>query len=240
MLSHEAVTIVGAVQGLAKSPQVLGGVLALLGQLHDLRVVGLRELHAFGVEKVLADEESTGSWRNGAPQVLPADHELSAWGSIPPRAPAISLPSASRRGARPCSAAAPELHLRKVGRVAGLDGGDELLLPVTEGGPVQLDLDLPLGAPGLDLLGQDVVAGGDEALEEPDAELRPALGLAIERSTCRPAAVPPVTTAARRRNSRRAMRPASSASAALRSRGSVMLASLAQGPAGRWVDLPRV
>ena len=41
-----------------------------------------------------------------------------------------------------------------------------------------------------------------------------AWALAIERRTPRPAAVPPVTTAARRRNSRRAIWPASSCSAA--------------------------
>ena len=52
-----------------------------------------------------------------------------------------------------------------------------------------------------------------------------AWALAIERSTSRPAAVPPVTMAARRRNSRRAITPPSSFSARLRRRASVMVAS---------------
>src|SRR5262249_46251723 len=48
---------------------------------------------------------------------------------------------------------------------------DELLLAVAEGGPVEFHLHLPLRRPGLHLLLEDVVARGDEALEEPHAKL---------------------------------------------------------------------
>src|SRR5262249_39124442 len=63
------------------------------------------------------------------------------------------------------------------GRVPGLDGGDELLLAVAEGGPVHLDLDVLVLRPGLDVLGDDVVGRGHEALEQPDAQLGLRLGV---------------------------------------------------------------
>src|SRR5439155_26604030 len=53
-----------------------------------------------------------------------------------------------------------------------LDGRHELLLAVSERRPVELDVDLALLGPRLDVLGQDLVAVGHEALEEPDAEPR--------------------------------------------------------------------
>ena len=67
------------------------------------------------------------------------------------------------------------VHLGHVGRVARLDRGDELLLTVAEGGPVELHLYLPLRRPALNLLGQNIVAGGDIAFEEPYPQLGRAL-----------------------------------------------------------------
>src|SRR5207244_8524517 len=68
------------------------------------------------------------------------------------------------------------VHLRHVGWVARLDGRHEFLLAVAEGRPVHVDLHLPLGRPAFDLLGEDVVAGSDVALEQPHPELGRALG----------------------------------------------------------------
>src|SRR5262249_9019144 len=56
-----------------------------------------------------------------------------------------------------------------------LDRRDELLLAVAERGPIHVDLHLALRGPLLHLLREDVVTGRNEALEEPDAELRPRL-----------------------------------------------------------------
>src|SRR5882724_1382458 len=82
----------------------------------------------------------------------------------------------SAKGSRPPRGAIAHrplvVHLRDVGRVAGLDGGHELLLAIAERRPVELDLDLALLRPVLDLPRQDVVAGRDVALEEPHAQLR--------------------------------------------------------------------
>src|SRR4030095_14485644 len=61
--------------------------------------------------------------------------------------------------------------------LARLDGRDELLLAIAEGRPVHLDLDVLVLRPRLDLLGDHVVARGDEALEEPE----PQLGLGLRR-----------------------------------------------------------
>src|SRR5690606_11465681 len=60
---------------------------------------------------------------------------------------------------------------------SGLDRRHELLLAVPEGRPVELDVHLALLGPRFDVPGEDVVAIGDEALEQPDAHLRLALGV---------------------------------------------------------------
>ena len=175
---HEAVAVVRAVQGLPESPEILGRILGLLRELDDVGVVDLRGLQPLGLHDVLADEEHG---RHGVPRHA-EELALELHGPLGERQEA-----AARRGdlardladvaeSRPVPHRPVDVHLGQIGRVAGLDRRDELLLPVTERGPVELDLDVLLLRPRLDVPGQDVVGAGDEALEEPDAELGLGLG----------------------------------------------------------------
>ena len=175
---HEPVAVVRAVQRLAEPPEVLRGVLGLLGELDDVGVVHLRRLQALGLHDVLADEEHGrhGVARDG--QELPVglhqplgERQEAAAGS---RDLAGDLADVAQGRAVPHGAV--DVHLGEIRGVAGLDRRDELLLPIPEGGPVELDLDVPLLCPDLDVLREHVVAGGHEALEQPDAELGARLG----------------------------------------------------------------
>ena len=175
---HEPVAVVGAVQRLAEPPEVLRGVLCLLGELDDVGVVHLGRFQALGLHDVLPDEEHGRHGVAGDGEGLSVELH---------RALRERQEPAARRGdvageladvaqGRPVAHGAVDVHLGDVRRVAGLDRGHEFLLPVPERGPVHLDVDVPLLRPGLDVLGEDVVAGRDEALEEPDAELGLGLG----------------------------------------------------------------
>src|SRR5262249_51936319 len=100
----------------------------------------------------------------------------SAKGSMPPRAAAMSLATlvTSRRAG--LYRLGPFICISAMsGGSARLDGGHELRLSVTKRRPVGLDGDLAVLGPVLHLLLEDVVAGGDEALEEPHAKLGRAL-----------------------------------------------------------------
>src|SRR5215813_3226916 len=213
---YEAVAVVAAVQCLAEAPHVLGGILALLRHLHHVGIVDLGHFHALGVEEILADEEAAGEGEAGHPEELAVDvdHLLRVGEEPAARCRDVLGELGHVAEGGPVAGRPLVVHLRHVGRVARLDGGHELLLPVSESRPVHVDLDLALRRPRLHLLGEHVVARRHVALEEPDAQLGPALRV-------RHAAGPPVTTAALRRNSRRPMSPASRRSARPLSRLSI-------------------
>ena len=172
---QKAVAVVGAVERLAEAPQVLRRILRLLRDLDHVGVVHLRHLEALLGDQILADVQAAAEDEAGDAEILAAglDDALGERQQAPAGGGEIlgELADVAQRGAiahRPLV-----VHLRDVGRVAGLDGGHELLLAIAERRPVELDLDLALLGPVLDLPRQDVVAGRDVALEEPHAQLRP-------------------------------------------------------------------
>src|SRR5215831_5421139 len=174
---HEAVAVVAAVQRLPEAPHVLGGVLAFLRHLHHVGVVDLGHLHALGLEEILADEEAAGEGEAGYPKELAVDVDHAFRIGHEPAARRRDVLGELAHVAEGGLVAGRSLvvHLRHVRRVAGLDGGHELLLAVAEGRPIHVDLDLALRRPRLHLLGEYVVACRHVALEKPDAQLGPAL-----------------------------------------------------------------
>src|SRR5262245_8812632 len=176
---HEAVAVVAPVQRLTEAPDVLRRILALLGDVDHVGVVHLRHLDALLGEQVLADVQAAaeGQARDAEVLAVELDDAIGIWQEAAARGGEVLGQLGLVAERRLVAHRSLVVHLGDVGRVAGLDGGDELLLAVAEGGPVELGLDVALLGPRLDVLGEDVVAGGHVALEEPDAEL----GLGLRR-----------------------------------------------------------
>ncbi len=171
---QESVAVVRAVERLPEAPQVLRRILRLLRDLDHVGVVHLRHLEALLGDQILADVQAAAEDEARDAEILAAglDDALGEGQQAPAGGGEIlgQLRDVAQRGAiahRPLV-----VHLRDVGWVAGLDGGHELLLAIAERRPVELDLDLALPRPVLDLPRQDVVAGRDVALEEPHTQLR--------------------------------------------------------------------
>jgi hypothetical protein len=178
MFLHEAVPVVGAVQRLPEPPEILRRILRLLRELDHVGVVHLGWLESLGLHDVLADEEHRCHGVAGHRQVPALElHQAIGERKEPTaRRGDVAGELADVAQGRPVPHGPVDVHLGEVRRIAGLDRRDKLLLPVAERGPVELHLDAPLLRPELDVSGEDVVRGGDEAFEEPDAELRLGLG----------------------------------------------------------------
>src|SRR5215471_14873211 len=165
--------IVAAVERLTEPPDVLRRILALLGDVDHVGVVHLRHLEALLREQILANVKPAAEGQARDTEILAVElddtvgvREQTATGTGEVLRKLADVAKRRLVAHRPLV-----VHLGHVGRIARLDRGDELLLAVAEGGPVELGLDVALLRPGLDLLGEDVVAAGHVALEEPDAQL---------------------------------------------------------------------